>query len=273
MSEWHRNFYTRYNKVQLDETGRNVAENYDRLFAVLIGTVDEDKKKKPIPSRTLRPLHQLLTASGMSEGHIYSLEDGGECRNVFSIEATIQNIESVIRELKRKMNPEDALMVLNTPHGTMISNKPHLYLSDREILSPGEYKELFKGLDYNFALHYFGNCFGGAFVNAIGIDNNIAISPTTSNGKNVVSNREGDFFANYLLYLLLFGEKHFSIDSSFNEATNYFSVPFPLNFGAFRAYPQMQWQDARPEKLYLRKREDLPSKEKIKKISKVRFSL
>ena len=232
-----------------------IEERKGEKYAILVSADGEDRYKENITFG-----YQSLLSAGFKAENIYVLSGHEDIGDYNRGEATQENLKKYLSELKGKIDQDDFLLFYMTNHG----GKEYIFFGESEVeldrknVTASNLRDMFNGINPNYAIAVFTQCQPGEFLDYFGQSNRIAIGSSRKN-KNSFGN---DFSIAFFEGLGGRDKSGNQIDSDSNNDGK-ISIEELFDYasrndkntegkGLGKETPQMYWQNANPRDLYIR---------------------
>jgi len=166
-----------------------VKEKHGKKYAILFNAGEE----KDQFYKGLEFAFESLKRAGFSDENIYTLTgyEYEKPAKFIDFRASKKKLEEVVSELKEKTTKNDILFLFVTHHGEKTAKilplgESHFTTKERftglfnEKVSQSEFKKMMEGLNVNYAVLLFSQCYSGGFAEELGYNNFIAASSSRS---------------------------------------------------------------------------------------------
>jgi len=160
--------------------------------------------------------YNLLRKNGYSDKNIFYLFERNNEQHV-DFEATIDNFKKVIKDLQKRTNKTDIILLFLIGHGTYLGVNSYYTLNDYN-LSDVEMAELFKPVKKARLIFVFSPCNSGGFIDDLSAEDTIIITSTQKDEVNRAA-----FIEPLLTSFNGTGDSNSDGKVSFAEAFNYAS--------------------------------------------------
>jgi len=207
---------------ELQDNSENSGENstatkqIQQKYSIIVSGSSYDSQHYKWFLQSTGMAYKLLKNNSFIEDNIYYLFENKKEPDV-DYEATKYNFESVIEELKRKINPSDTLFLFLIGHGSCDGKNSYYRLNDYS-LPDFEMAEMFDDLKISRLVFIFSPCNSGGFIDDLSKENTIIITSTRKDESNRAA-----FIEPFLTAFDEIGDADSSGKVSFAEAFNYAS--------------------------------------------------